>query len=239
MRYPTLLLILSLAVPLYAIEPASRLVAPPPGATLPVALIKTVKPVHLVVGQSIRARFIQRVPVGTGSYLPSKVEVAGHVVSCSPSSLSILFTELHWKDQTVPIHLQLVSAASAYNVFEASMPVGGTDRSTSSPADWTTRQVGGDEVYRSAGWGKVYDQYSQPVGYADLHGVYQDPSSVGEPAHAMGPFSTTAAGLHGLTGFSIVSAGGAGVPITFNVSKTKWQIARGTALLLKVVAGSE
>lgn len=235
MRYLALLVILCCVVPIYASEPVSHLVAPPPGATLPIAMVKTVKPAHLVVGQPITARFIQRVPVTTNSYLPANVEVLGHVVSCSPSSLSILFTQLRWKGQTVPIHLQLVSAASPYNVIQAGMPLGATDRGTSSPADWTTRQVGGDEVYRFAGAGKVYDRYSQPVGYADLHGVYQGPSSSGEPPRAMGPFSTTATGLHGLTGFSIVSPGDAGVPITFGVSKPKWQIAGGTALLLRVV----
>ena len=235
MRYLTLLVAVSFAVPIHASKPASHLVAPPVGATLPIALTRTVKSGHVVVGQPITARFIQRVQVSANSDLPDKVEVVGKVVSYGPSSLSILFTEIRWRGQTVPIHLRLVSAASSYNVFQTTMPVGGTDRSTSSPADWTTRQVGGDEVYRSAGWGKVYDQYSQPVGYADLHGVYQDPSSAGEPAYAMGPFSTTATGLHGLTGFSIASVGAADVPITFSVSKPKWQIASGSALLLKVV----
>jgi hypothetical protein len=140
---------------------------------------------NLTVGQLVTARLFQRVPVSTGTYLPGKVEVVGHVVSCGSSSLSILFTLLRWTDQAVPIHVKLVSAASPYKVFQASMPVGGTDCGTSNPADWTTRQVGGDEVYRSAGGGKVYDQYSQPVGYADLHGVYQDPASAGEPAQPM------------------------------------------------------
>jgi hypothetical protein len=235
MRYLTLLVTLGLVLPIYASKPAKQLVEPQPGATLPVTMVTTVKPVHLVVGQPVTARFIQRVPVSTSSYLPRNVEVLGHIVSSGPSSVSILFTQLRWRDQTVAIHLQLVAAASPHNLLEASMPLGATDRGTSSPADWTTRQVGGDEVYRSAGWGKVYDQYSQPVGYADLHGVYQDPLSSGEPSHAMGPFSTTATGLHGFTGVSIVSAGDAGVPITFGLSKPNWQLASGTALLLKVV----
>jgi hypothetical protein len=165
----------------------------------------------------------------------SKVEVVGRIVRSDPSSLSILFTQLRWKGQTVPIHLQLVCAASSRNVFQSTLPVGGTDRGTANPQDWATRQVGGDEVYRSAGWGKVYDQYSQPVGYADLQGVYQELSSPGELPRAMGPFSTTATGLHGLPGISIISPGGAATPITFGVSKPKWEIASGSALLLQVV----
>jgi hypothetical protein len=101
MRYLSLLITLSCALPLYASKPADRLVAPPPGATLPIALIKTLKPMHLAVGETITARFIQRVPVSTNSYLPHKVEVVGKVVNYGPSSLSILFTELRWKGQTV------------------------------------------------------------------------------------------------------------------------------------------
>jgi hypothetical protein len=200
MQYLSLLITLGCALQIYASRPGEHLVAPPPGATLPITLSKSVNPLHMAVGQPITARFIQTVPVSTQAYLPDKVEVVGRFVSYGSTSLSILFTELRWKDQIVPIHLQLVSAASPRSIFEASMPLGGGDRGTSNPGDWTTRQVGGDEVYRSAGRGKVYDRYSQPVGYADLNGVYQDPSSVGDVAHAMGPFSTTATGLHGLTG---------------------------------------
>jgi hypothetical protein len=235
MKYLALLVTLILTPAVYASKPARHLVAPPPGTTLPVNLTKTLRSMHLVAGQPISARFIQPVPVSPVLYLTPKVEVAGQVVSSNSSSISILFTQLRWKNETVPIHVQLVCAASPYEVLQAGMPLGQPDRGTSSPADWTTEQIGGDEVYRSAGSGKVYDRYSQPVGFADLNGVYQDPSPAGAPAHAMGPFSTTATGLYGLTGFSIVSAGGAGVPITLSVSKPKWQIARDTALLLKVV----
>lgn len=235
MRCLTLLLILSVALPIYAARQASRLVAPPPGATLPISLAKTMKAQKLTVGQLVTARLFQRVPLRDGTYLPGKVDIVGHIVSSGPSSLSILFTQLRWKGQTVPIHVRLVAAASAHNVYQTTLPVGGTDRGTSNPADWTTRQVGGDEVYLSAGSGRVYDQYSQPVGYADFDGVYADPASAGELPRAMGPFSTTVTGLHGLPGFSIISPGDGETPITFGVSKPKWQIASGDALLLEVV----
>jgi hypothetical protein len=224
-----------LTIPTYASKPVNHLVAPPPGATLPVAMVKGVSPLHMAAGRLVTARFIQRVPVSKSSYLSNKVEVVGHVVSSSPTSISILFTQLRWKSQTVPVHLRLVCAAGPHNVFESSLPVGATDRGTSNPAEWTTRQVGGDQVYRSAGSGKVYNQYSEPVGYADLQGVYQNPSSSEEPPHAMGPFSTTATGLHGLQGFSLVSAGKAGDPIIFGMSEPHREIASGTALLLQVV----
>ncbi len=128
----------------------------------------------------------------------------------------------------------LLAAASSYKVYQTAMPLAAGDRGNSTPADWTTRQVGGDEVYRSAGSGKVYDRYSQPVGYADLNGVYRD-SPVGRVPRAMGPFSTTATGLYGFSIFSIVSSGGARSPITFGVSKPRWRIDSGAAFLLEVI----
>ena len=81
--------------------------------------------------------------------------------------------------KTVPVQVGARVCGFAPYVFESSMPVGMIDRGTSDPADWTTRQIGGDEVYRSAGSGKVYDQYSEPVGHADLQGVYADPNRRG------------------------------------------------------------
>jgi hypothetical protein len=213
----------------------ARLVPPQDGATLPVTLAKSIKVEHVSAGQLVVARLSQRVPLDNDRYLPAGVEVVGHIVSATPSSLSILFTELRWKTQTVPIRVRLVAAASFQRVFQAGLPVGGTDRGTSDPADYTTRQVGGDEVYLSAGSGRVYDQYSQPVGYADLHGVYAKPRTAGEPPRAMGPFSTTATGLHGLREFAIVSPGDARSPITFAVNKSERDDWPGRALLLEVV----
>lgn len=235
MRRLTLLLGIFLTLPMYAARQMAPLVAPQDGATLPVTLAKSIKVEHLSAGRLVVARLSQRVPLDNDRYLPAGVEVVGHIVSVTPSSLSILFTELRWKTQTVPIRVRLVAAASFQKVFQAGLPVGGTDRGTSDPADYTTRQVGGDEVYLSAGSGTVYDQYSQPVGYADFHGVYADPRTAGEPPRAMGPFSTTATGLHGLGEFAIVSPGDARTPITFAVNKPKGRIGQGGALLLEVV----
>jgi hypothetical protein len=233
MRYLTLLLALGVTVPIYAARQVNQLVAPPPGATLPVALGASLKAQDLTVGQIVTARLFQRVPLSNHSYLPGKAEIVGHVVSSEPSSVSLLFTQLRWEGQVIPVHVRLLAAASSFNVYQTKLPM---SCDTDSSADSTTRQVGGDEIYLSAGSGKVYDQYSQPVGYANPNGVYQDPLLAGEPPRAMGPFSTTATGLHGLPGFSILSRGDAGDPITLGVSGKEWHIASGAALLLEVVS---
>jgi hypothetical protein len=235
MRSLVLLVALSTTLPLCALRQEKTFAAPPPGQTLPISLQTALQSGKLAPGQVIRAELMQRVPVSSGGYLPRRVEVLGKVVRCDASSVSILFDQLRWKGQTIPVHLELRAAASLNNVFQTTMPVGGIDRSISSPADWTTRQVGGDEVYRSAGSGKVYNQYSEPVGFADLHGVYQDARTAGELPRAMGPFSTSAEGLHGLTGFKILSPGGAGTPVTLGAGTQSWKIASGAAMLMEVV----
>lgn len=235
MRCLILFLALSVVLPGYASKQVNHLVAPPPGATLPVIVLRTLKSEDLTVGQPIVARLSQPVPVSADHYLPAKVEIVGNVVSAGASSIAILFTRLRWKGQTVPVHVRLVAAASSNNVFQSTLPVGGTDRGTATQADWTTRQVGGDEVYRSAGYGSVYNRFSEPVGHADLNGVYQSPQEKGELPRAMGPFSTSATGLHGLPDFSIVSPGERGKPIILALSRPKWKLATGDALLLEVV----
>jgi len=235
MRCLIAFLALSVALPVYAAQATKELAPPPPGATLPVLINKTLKPHNLQPGQPITAELVQTVPVSDHVNLPRGTRLDGHVVSVSDSSVSILFDQLRWKGRTLPVHVRLLAAAAPNNVYNTRLPLGGTDRATSSPADWTTRQIGGDEVYLSAGAGKVYDRYSQPVGFADFSGVYASPSSPGGLPRAVGPFSTTATGLHGFREFSIVSPGDATTPITLAANKPDWQIDHGSALLLEVV----
>jgi hypothetical protein len=234
MRYLIISLILTVATTVHAARITKQLEPPPPGATLPVLIDRTLTARNLQPGQPVSARLAQIVPISAQVCLPQGAKLDGHVVNVSASSISILFDQLSWKGRTLPVHVRLVAAAAYSNVYEARLPLGGSDRGTASPADWTTRQVGGDEVYLSAGTGTVYDKYSRPVGFADFTGVYSSPAP-GKLPRAMGPFSTTATGLHGLDEFSIVSAGGAGDPITLAISSPAWHILSGSALLLEVV----
>lgn len=228
-------LALSVALPVYAAPVAKELAPPPPGATLPVVITRTLKPQNLQAGQPVTAELVQTVPVSNQVNLPKGTKLDGHLVSVSASSISVLFDQLRWKGRTLPVHVRLIAAAAPNDVYDTRLPLGGTDRGTSSPADWTTRQVGGDEVYLSAGSGKVYDRYSQPVGFADFSGVYASPSAPGELPRAVGPFSTTATGLHGFRELSIISPGDANTPITLAATKSDWEIRYGTAMLLEVV----
>ena len=235
MRCLVAFLVLSVAATVHGVQVKKELAPPPPGATLPVLIHQTLKPHNLQQGQPISAQLIQIVPVSANVYLPSGAKLNGHIVNVSDSSISILFDQLSWKGRTIPVHVRLIAAAGMMNVYDTKLPVAPPDRGTSNPGDWTTRQVGGDELFLQGWSGTVYDQYSQPVGYANYTGVYANPSSSGQLPRAMGPFSTTATGLHGFPDLSIASAGGSDMPITLAANKPNWQIRNGSALLLEVV----
>jgi len=235
MRCLVAFFVLSVAATVHGAQVKKELAPPPPGATLPVLIHQTLKPHNLQQGQPISAQLIQIVPVSANVYLPSGAKLNGHIVNVSDSSISILFDQLSWKGRTIPVHVRLIAAAGMMNVYDTKLPVAPPDRGTSNPGDWTTRQVGGDELFLQGWSGTVYDQYSQPVGYANYTGVYANPSSSGQLPRAMGPFSTTATGLHGFPDLSIASAGGSDMPITLAANKPNWQIRNGSALLLEVV----
>lgn len=207
----------------------------PPGITLPVSLDRTLDQKHFHQGESIVASLYQRVPLAHGFYLPKRAKLLGIVVSSNGNTLELRWTELRLGHQSVPIAVKLLAAAHWMDVAGTNVPLGGTDRGTSSPADWTTMQIGGDEVYRSGGSGAVYNQYSDRVGDADLFGVYAEPQSNGALPHAMGPFSTTSAGLYDLRWMVLASPGGPGRPIVFQLENDRWQLHAADALLLEIV----
>jgi hypothetical protein len=207
----------------------------PAGLLLPVTLQTTISAQKVQPGMPIRCKLTQRVPLGNKQYIPQGTALLGHVVAAGPDSLTFAFTDLRLRKASVPVSVRLIAAASWYAVYQTELPVGGTDRSTSNPADWTTEQIGGDEVYRAAGFGGVYNSASEPVGRADLWGVYSLPGKDGLPL-AMGPFSTTAAGLFDLRQVELVAPGGPShAPIAFHMKKVgRWKLERQDALLLQV-----
>jgi hypothetical protein len=213
---------------------AQKLVPLPQGATLPVLLDKGLDAHDVKIGEPIiTASLAQRVPLPDGTYLPKKAKLIGKVVSYDGRTLALRFNQLKLRNESAPIQVKLVAAAHWLDVERAQEPLGATDRSLTNPGNWTTMQIGRDEVYRSGWQGTVYDQYSQPVGHADAHGVYAAPNRAGL-TRAMGPFSTTSSGLYDLPGIEIISPGGDGNPIVFGLSSPKWQLHGQTVLLFEV-----
>jgi hypothetical protein len=216
-------------------QPTEKLGPLPAGTTLPVSLEQRLDARHVRVGQQITARLMQRVPLAQGTYLSSKARVVGTVVACDAGSLTLRFDRLRLKDEEEPLHVELLAAGHWLDVERTQEPLAPPDRSLSNPMNWTTKQIGGDEVYRSGGSGDVYDQYSQRVGHADAYGVYAPAHRPGAPALAMGPFSTTSRGLYDLPGLEIASPGGPEGLIVLRLTDPKWQLHGQTALLLKTI----
>lgn len=241
LSFITLLAVCLLAVPAFAVsaqgggQPARRIESLPTGITLPVSLDQTLNRKHTHPGEKISASLYQRVPLNGDRYLSRRTKLIGKITAVDAHTLALRFDQLQCGSQLVPVNLRLVAAAQWMAVEDTKIPLSGPDRGEATPADWTTRQVGRDQVDRFAGSGLVYNQYSEKVGKADLHGVYAAPASPGGLWRAMGPFSSSSTGLYNLPSLQIASEGGAGQPITFHLTGRKWQLHTSDALLLEVV----
>ena len=221
----------------------SRLAALSPGVTLPVQMSKSLYAGKVPVGTRIVAKTMQRVPVGEHLYLKRGAELIGVVVASSAgdktASLTFEFTQLRYKNQTVPVRTKAIAIANFTDVGDTFLPMtGGADRGNASEASWTTRQVGGDEVVRSVWVGDVIGSSTLKVGYADYWGVYSlpvTPSACDGLAlpRAIGVFSTTAAGLYGFDeGMELHSEGGT---ITLTRAGGRVLMRDGDHLLLEVM----
>lgn len=218
-----------------------------PGITLPVRLSHALEAGNAKPGARIVATTTQRVPVGAHSYLHHGARLFGDVVASTegdgtaahPSTLSIRFTSLRYKNQTVPISTSAVAIANFVQVDDTTVPInGGSDRGNNSPASWTTSQVGGDILCRSGWIADLVDGGLHKVGSADYFGVYTLPqpptNGSGAPfPRALGVFSATASGLYGIEeGTALHSSNGT---ITLTRPARKLLLRNGDNLLLEVV----
>ncbi|MBB5343103.1 hypothetical protein [Tunturibacter empetritectus] len=219
----------------------------PAGVTLPVRLGRRLRAGKTRVGSTVVVKTTQRVPVTAVIYLDRGAELEGKIVAsvagdgtaASPSVLSIEFTSLRYRKQTVAVVIWAIAIANFVQVGDTFLPVqGGSDRGNSSEASWTTAQVGGDQVVRSGWVGPVVGSGLRTVGSADYYGVYSLPAGAAGSSvpRAMGVFSTTASGLYGFeNGTSLSSSGGT---ITLNRVGKRLEMRDGDNLLLEVVASS-
>ncbi len=195
------------------------------GITLPVQIGRTLSAGKVKAGTVFFVTTTQRVPVSASAYLNRGAKVRGEVVTSEagdgtaahPSVLTIRFTELSYRDKTVPVETRAIAAAHFMHVGYTFLPTsGGGDNGNASQASWNTRQVGGHEVNRSGWVGDVSNTMMQKVGYADYHGVYSLPVSLNGVMvpRAMGVFSTTAKGLYGYDPESQMESSGGLIRIT-------------------------
>ncbi len=217
------------------------------GVTLPVRVGRALRAGKVKPGTVFEVQTTQRVPVSADAYLKHGATIRGEVVASDagdgtaahPSRLTIRFTQLSYQGRTVPLQVRAVAMANLMDVDDTFLSMqGGADRGNTSPASWTTRQVGGDQVARSGWVGEVVGSGTRTVGSADYFGVYSLPVKAGDGEmvpRAMGVFSTTATGLYGYDpGDRLESSGGL---ITITNPERGVVIRNGDNLLLEVVAG--
>jgi hypothetical protein len=226
----------------------SELQMVPPGVTLPVKVGRLLRAGKVQVGTPIVVKTTQRVPVSEDTYLKAGVELDGEVVASiagngngpTPATLSIRFTRLRYGKQSIPLRTKAIAIANFAEVNYAYLPAGEGSDMGLSEANWTTKQVGGDSVFRTGWVGPVFGAGGQgKVGRADYYGVYSllEASPVDGPPfpRALGVFSTTAAGLYGFdSGSALRSADGT---ITLTGPGKSVGLRYGDNLLLEVVAG--
>ena len=254
LRFPLILITLGLlSAPSFAedqVRPKSETAAQTlqplaPGLTLPIEITHGLKAGQTKPGTPITGFTTQRIPVTQDTYLPRGVKVSGTVIASTyadkraghPAVLTLHFSSLRYRQQTVPLRTEALAIANFTDVDDTFSPASDpSDKGNPSPANWTTSQVGGDEIFRSGWVGPVCNSGMKRVGSADFYGVYADPpaGATGAAAipRALGVFSTNAEGLYGFNAQDRLSFSGSYITVT---SSGNLVLRSGDNLLLKVL----
>jgi hypothetical protein len=127
----------------------------PAGTVLPVALHGSLSTKKSQVGQVVKARVMQDIPLGEGGKVRAGAYVQGKVIAVTPAangsgaSITFEFTQLVTSRVAEPITTNLRALASIVEVNSARIPQY-DDRGSSSYVN-TTWQIGGETVYRGGG----------------------------------------------------------------------------------------
>ena len=183
---------------------AQQAFEPPPGTNLPVRLGHELAAGKSKAGAHFEVRTTQPVPIAPHRSLPRNTEIDGTVITSStaakgqPGILTLHLDTIRIHGQSVPIRTRALAAANFTQVLETGeLCSGPDDMANPDPANWTTCQVGGDQVVRSGWHGPVIDSVTHTVGFANFGGVYGFPADPNGLPEALGVFSTTASGLYG------------------------------------------
>jgi hypothetical protein len=141
--------------------------------------------------------------------------VTGQVVSDDLSGsvwrITVMFDSLHDQGHTIPLNVGLRAMAASESVFQAKTPIDSASTYESSYG-WTTKQVGGDVVFRGRGYIASPDG---KVGRWNGTGAWGKLTSAGdclatdvnEQEQALWVFSTTACGLYGFENLKLAQRG--------------------------------
>jgi hypothetical protein len=219
------------------------------GTVIPVAQHGSLSTTKSKVGQVVKARVMQDIPLGQGSKVRAGAYVNGKVTAVTPAangsgaSITFEFTELVTSRGTEPITTNLRALASIVEVNSARIPQY-DDRGSSSYVN-TTWQIGGETVYR--GGGHVMDGKTivgEPVNDEGVLGRVRASSDgtcrgavEGENRlQALWLFSSDACGVYGYRRVKIEHAGGTSPlgEITLKAERGDINIRGGSGMLLRV-----
>jgi len=178
-------------------------------------LNSTLKSKDSKAGQRIEGRLIQEVLLPSGAKIKSGSHVTGHVVSDDFSGsvrrITVTFDSLQDQGLTIPLSVNLRAMAAAESVFQAKTPIDAASTYESSYG-WTTKQVGGDVVFRGRGYiaspdGKV-GRWNGSGAWGKLTPAGDClATEVNEQEQALWVFSTTACGVYGFEDLKLAQTG--------------------------------
>ncbi len=158
--------------------PAMAATTIPTGTIIPVRLDSTISSANSKPGDKLSATLMQNVPLPSGTEIHRGTKLTGEVVGVTratgtqPGQVTLRWKTITLDNQIVPIQTNLRALASMMEVEQAGIPPMGPDRGTP-PPDYTTEQVGGETVYRTAG---VVGSGTQIIGKQVANGILASPS---------------------------------------------------------------
>lgn len=238
--------ILLLALLLPAAAPAQDEL--PAGTVLPVTLDHGLKARSVRPGRPIRAEVMQNIP---GTPIRRHSHLVGQVVRASAEPNGVERLQLHFdavevKGRRIPLQAHLRAIASFMDVGDAQVPEEGASRGIT-PEVATTRQIGGEQVYRGGG---SVNSGNLVVGKPAPYGVLVTPRAQGKCRGVVGQntrpqafwlFSSDACGVYGMANLHIEHAGRTAPigDIVLATDEGQLNLPGGTAFLLRVSGESD
>ena len=217
----------------------------PPGTALPVTLSSDIHGKKIQPGQAIVGTIAQNVPLPAGAMIRAGARVEGRVLETGMNAdgtakLRFKFDVVRTKERELPISTSLRALASPVEVQNAGLPIHGPVNAETD-ANWTTVQVGGDDVYRGGGHVVHGDRVvGEPVAGGVLAELISMPApgcenGSGGRRLALWVFSSSACGAYGFGKLWIEHAGDSS-PIGEILLRGKKNVhlRQGSAMLLMV-----
>jgi len=191
----------------------------PPGTVIPVMLDTSLNASKGGSDKKITGRVMQKISLPSGIVIRERSQITGHIVSAgdaegSESRIILKFDAIESAGQRFRVATALIALASMMRVSEAQTPINST--SNMDPmSQWTTRQIGGDIVYRGRGTaGSATGEVGRWVGGTSVLIKLTPNPEAGCPTgagydreQAVWVFSSGACGTYGITNVKITNLG--------------------------------